>query len=104
MPTTLGQGLAAHNVPRDSQAGQCSETSGAAIAEALRAAGHEVVVVNLHREKAGKAALAESGFLVLCGPTLMKHMSRRALKFTKKLGAGALEDTRAAARQFAADL
>jgi flavodoxin len=60
-----------------------------AIAEELRAAGHEVVVVNLHSEKADKAALAESEFLVLGGPTRMKHMSRRALKFAKKLDAAA---------------
>jgi flavodoxin len=60
-----------------------------AIAEELRAAGHEVVVVNLHSEKADKGSLAESGFLVLGGPTRMKHMSRRALKFAKKLDAAA---------------
>ena len=53
----------------------------------MRAGGHEVTVVNLHSEKADKATLAESEFLVLGGPTRMKHMGRRALKFAKKLDA-----------------
>ena len=57
----------------------------AAIADELRAAGHEVLLVNLHREKADKLSLAESKFLVLGGPTRMKHMSRRALSFAKNL-------------------
>jgi flavodoxin len=67
----------------------------AAIAEELRAAGHETIVVDLHREKVDKAVLAESGFLVLGGPTRMKHMSRRALKFAKKLDTATWEGKRA---------
>ena len=60
-----------------------------AIAEELRTAGHQVDLLDLHREKADKRRLAESEFLVLGGPTRMKHMSRRALAFAKKLDATA---------------
>ena len=59
----------------------------AAIAEELRAAGHEVTLLDLHHEKADKQVVAQSEFLVLGGPTRMKHMSRRALSFAKKLDA-----------------
>jgi hypothetical protein len=55
------------------------------IAEELRAVGHEVSVVDLHHGKADKRLLADGEFLVLGGPTRMKHMSRRALGFIKKL-------------------
>jgi len=59
-----------------------------AIADELRAAGHEVRVVNLHEEKADQKALAgESDFLVVGGPTRMKHVSRRARGFAKDLSA-----------------
>lgn len=58
-----------------------------AIAAELRAAGHDVTVVALHREKAGKDAQATAGFLVLGGPTRIKHISRRAMGFAKKLDA-----------------
>lgn len=58
-----------------------------AIAEELRVAGHQVSLVDLHHKKADKRLLAESEFLVLGGPTRMKHMSRRALGFAKKLDA-----------------
>ncbi len=58
------------------------------IADELRAAGHEVRLVNLHRQKVDARALAtESDFVVLGGPTRMKHMSRRARGFAKKLDA-----------------
>ena len=56
-----------------------------AIVEELRAAGHQVDLLDLHRKKADKRRLAESEFLVLGGPTRMKHMSRRALAFARKL-------------------
>ena len=61
----------------------------AAIAEELRAASHEVDLVNLHHEKVAAGMLAESEFLVLGGPTRMKHISRRAKAFAKKLDAKA---------------
>lgn len=56
-----------------------------AIAAELRTAGHEVTLVALHREKAAKDVLAASSFLVLGGPTRMKHISRRAMSLAKKL-------------------
>ena len=59
------------------------------IAEELVAAGHEVTLVALHREKADKADLAAAEFLVLGGPTRMKHISRRAAGFARKLDAKA---------------
>jgi flavodoxin len=59
-----------------------------AIAEELRAAGHDVRVINLHVEKADQKALAgETDFLVVGGPTRMKHISRRARGFAKDLSA-----------------
>jgi flavodoxin len=60
----------------------------AAIADELRAAGHEVALVALHHEKAGKDDLAAAEFLVLGGPTRMKHISRRAMGLAKRLDAG----------------
>ena len=60
-----------------------------AIAEELTAAGHAARVFALHREKPSKDVLAAAEFLVLGGPTRMKHMSRRAAAFAKKLDAGA---------------
>jgi len=58
----------------------------AAIADELRAAGHEVRLIDLHREKVKAGDLAaETEFLVLGGPTRMKHMSRRARGFAHKL-------------------
>ena len=60
----------------------------AAIADEMRSAGHEARVINLHEEKADQRALAgEAGFLVLGGPTRMKHISRRARSFAKSLDA-----------------
>jgi flavodoxin len=60
----------------------------AAIAEELRAAAHDVRVVDLHHERAPiRSVAAESEFLVLGGPTRMKHISRRARSFAKKLDA-----------------
>lgn len=60
----------------------------AAIAEELRAAGHHARVIDLHHERVTGSALAtESDFLVLGGPTRMKHMSRRARSFAKKIDA-----------------
>jgi len=60
----------------------------AAIAEELRAAGHDVDLVDLHRDRATAFAVApETEFLVLGGPTRMKHMSRRARSFAKRLDA-----------------
>ena len=57
----------------------------AAIAAELRAAGHEVSLLDLHHDKADRRLLSESGFLVLGGPTRMKHASRRAQAFAKRL-------------------
>jgi flavodoxin len=58
----------------------------AAIADELRSAGHEVRLLDLHRDRVSRRALAaESEFLVLGGPTRMKHISRRARAFAKKL-------------------
>ena len=73
----------------DSYFGNSAQVA-AAIADELRAAGHEVRLVNLHREKVAVRTLAaETDFLVLGGPTRMKHMSRRARGFAKKLDAKA---------------
>ena len=72
----------------DSYYGNGAQVAGA-IAEELRRAGHEVVLLDLHHAKADKRTLAESEFLVLGGPTRMKHMSRRALGFAKRLDAQA---------------
>jgi len=58
-----------------------------AVAGELRAAGHEVTVVDLHHAKAGDDVQAAAEFLVLGGPTRMKHISRRAGGFAKKLDA-----------------
>ena len=62
-----------------------------ALAEELRAAGHDVTVVNLHTQKldAGKPPAADAGFLGIGGPTRMAKMSRRARSFAKKLDAKA---------------
>ena len=61
-----------------------------AIAEEVRAAGHTVRLVDLHSERVDfKVLAAESEFLVLGGPTRMKHISRRAKAFAKKLNAKA---------------
>ena len=60
----------------------------AAIAEELRAAGHETDLVDLHHERlTGRTATDDYEYLVLGGPTRMKHMSRRARSFAKKLAA-----------------
>jgi flavodoxin len=71
----------------DSYHGNGAQVAGA-IADELRAAGHEVVVVPLHSEKPGKRDLAGAEFLLLGGPTRMKHISRRAMGLAKKLDAG----------------
>ena len=58
----------------------------AAIVEELRAAGHDVDLVGLHHDRAAARAVApKAEFLVLGGPTRMKHMSRRTRSFAKKL-------------------
>ena len=58
----------------------------AVIAEELSAAGHEVRLLNLHERKADARVLAaETDFLVVGGPTRMKHISRRARRFVKHL-------------------
>jgi menaquinone-dependent protoporphyrinogen IX oxidase len=60
----------------------------AAIADELLAAGHEVRLINLHEEKADARALAaETDFVVVGGPTRMKHISRRARRFATHLDA-----------------
>jgi len=60
----------------------------AAIADELRSAGHDVRLLNLHEEKADTRSLAaETDFLVLGGPTRMKHIGRRAKRFAKHLDA-----------------
>ena len=58
-----------------------------ASAEALRAAGHDVSVVNLQVEKldARKPPAADAGFFGIGGPTRMAKMSRRTRSFAKKL-------------------
>jgi len=60
-----------------------------ALAEELRAAGHDVTVVNLHEQKldARKPPAADAGFLGIGGPTRMAKMSRRTRSFAKKLDA-----------------
>jgi flavodoxin len=60
-----------------------------AIAEELTGAGHAVTLVALHRAKAGKDVLAAAEFLVLGGPTRMKHIGKRAAAFARKLDAAA---------------
>ena len=62
-----------------------------ALAEELRAAGHNVTVVNLHTQKldARKPPAADAGFLGIGGPTRMAKMSRRTRSFARKLGAKA---------------
>lgn len=73
----------------DSYYGNGAQVAGA-IAGELRAAGHAVRLIDLHRERADHRTLAaESDFLVLGGPTRMAHMSRRAKAFAKKLDAKA---------------
>jgi len=59
------------------------------LAEELRAAGHDVTVVNLHTQKldARKPPAADAGFLGIGGPTRMARMSRRTRSFAKKLDA-----------------
>jgi len=60
-----------------------------AIAEELEAAGHEVRTVNLQVAKPNqRTAAAETDFLVLGGPTRMKHISRGARGFAIDLDAG----------------
>ena len=57
------------------------------IADELEEAGHEVRLVALHDERVKPRDLAaETEFVVLGGPTRMKHMSRRARSFANKLG------------------
>ena len=60
-----------------------------ALAEELRSAGHDVTVVNLHKEKLDlrKPPAADAGFLGIGGPTRMAKMSRRTRSFAKKLDA-----------------
>jgi flavodoxin len=60
-----------------------------AIADELTGAGHAVTLVALHREKAGREVLAAAEFLVLGGPTRMKHIGKRAAAFARKLDAAA---------------
>ena len=66
-----------------------------ALAKELRAAGHDVTVVNLHAQKLDprKAPAAGAGFLGIGGPTRMKNMSRRTRSFVKKLDAAAFSGT-----------
>ena len=63
-----------------------------ALAEELRAAGHDVTVVNLHTQKLDvrKSPAADAGFLGIGGPTRMARMSRRARSFARKLDAAAV--------------
>ena len=61
------------------------------LAEELRAAGHDVTVVNLHEQKLDvrKSPAADAGFFGIGGPTRMANMSRRTRSFAKKLDAAA---------------
>jgi len=63
-----------------------------ALAEELRAAGHDVTVVNLHTQKldARKPPAADAGFFGIGGPTRMARMSRRTRSFAKQLDAPAV--------------
>jgi len=63
-----------------------------ALAEELRATGHDVTVVNLHVQKLDlrKPPAADAGFLGIGGPTRMAKMSRRTRSFAKRLNAAAL--------------
>ena len=63
-----------------------------ALAEELRAGGHDVAVLNLHEEKVDprKPPAADAGFFGIGGPTRMARMSRRTRSFAKKLGAAAV--------------
>ena len=57
-----------------------------AIAAELDSAGHQVRTVNLQTVKPNQKALAPlTDFLVVGGPTRMKHISRRARGFAKDL-------------------
>jgi flavodoxin len=62
-----------------------------ALAEELRAAGHDVTVVNLHEQTldARRPPAADAGFIGIGGPTRMASMSRRTRSFAKKLNAAA---------------
>lgn len=71
-------------VAYDSYYGNGAQVAGA-IAGELRAAGHDVTLADLHRGKPDKQVMAAAEFLVLGGPTRMKHMSRRATACAKKL-------------------
>ena len=61
------------------------------LAEELRAAGHDVAVVNRHERKLDprKPPAADADFLGIGGPTRMAGMSRRARGFARKLKAPA---------------
>ena len=59
-----------------------------AIADELRAAGHDVSLLDLHHDRVDDRVVASaSEFLVVGGPTRMKHIGRRARSFAKKLDA-----------------
>jgi flavodoxin len=69
----------------DSYFGNSAQVA-AAIADEVRSSGHEVRVINLQQEKTDQRSLAaDAGFLVLGGPTRLKHISRRARGFAKSL-------------------
>jgi flavodoxin len=70
----------------DSYHGNGAQVAGV-IAEELRAAGHDVTEAPLHSRKPARDELAAAEFLVLGGPTRMKHISRRAMGLAKKLDA-----------------
>jgi flavodoxin len=67
-----------------------------ALADELRAAGHDVAVVNLHAQKLDprKPPVAGADFLGIGGPTRMKNMSRRTRSFAKKLDPAKLAGAR----------
>jgi flavodoxin len=69
----------------DSYFGNGAQVADAITAE-LESAGHQVRTVNLQAVKPNQKALAPvTDFLVVGGPTRMKHISRRARTFAKDL-------------------
>jgi hypothetical protein len=71
----------------DSYFGNATQVANA-IATELEAAGHQVRTINLQTAKPNQRTLAlVTDFIVLGGPTRMKHISRRARNFAKDLDA-----------------
>jgi flavodoxin len=67
-----------------------------ALGEEFRVLGHDVTVVNLHKQRLDprKPPVAGADFLAVGGPTRIKNMSRRARSFANKLDPAKLGDIR----------